>query len=156
MSLFLHCTPMAGNWDLSLKPQCYSMKLFVVFGLINTSFNITTDVLFAMFPIFIIWPLKMKRRLRIYLICILSLGYLYASSPHHFSCGCLLTLSQRRRNGCCQGHLPNRLHQGAGLDLSREHHFLRFVSTTRLDPGSSRLTPSIVSSSILASLPHAP
>ena len=77
MTFFFHCKPMAGSWDISLKPSCYSMKLFVTFGLVNTSFNIATDVLFAIFPIFVIWPLNMKRRLRIYLICILSLGYMY-------------------------------------------------------------------------------
>ena len=76
MTFFFHCKPMAGSWDMSLKPQCYSMKLFVAFGLVNTAFNIVTDVLFATFPIFVIWPLHMKRRLRLYLICILSLGYL--------------------------------------------------------------------------------
>jgi len=52
------------------------MSMFVTFGLVNTSFNITTDVLFATFPIFVIWPLRMRRKLRVYLVCILSLGYL--------------------------------------------------------------------------------
>lgn len=79
MTFFLHCKPMAGSWDFSLKAKCYSLKLFMTFGLVNTSFNIATDVLFATFPVFIIWPLKMKRRLRIYLVCILSLGYLCVS-----------------------------------------------------------------------------
>ena len=83
MTFFFHCRPMAGHWNPSLKPECYPMKLFVTFALINTSFNITTDVLFATFPIFIIWPLQMKRKLRPYLIGILSLGYLYAL--HSFS-----------------------------------------------------------------------
>ncbi|KAK4446174.1 hypothetical protein QBC34DRAFT_383597 [Podospora aff. communis PSN243] len=75
LTFFLHCKPMAGSWNFGLKPQCYSMKLFMTFGLVNTACNMTTDVLFATFPIFIIWPLNMRRKLRIYLICILSLGY---------------------------------------------------------------------------------
>ncbi|KAK0648295.1 hypothetical protein B0T16DRAFT_491120 [Cercophora newfieldiana] len=75
MTFFFHCKPLAGSWDISLKPKCYSIKLFMTFGLVNTFFNIATDVLFATFPVFIIWPLKMRRKLRIYLICILSLGY---------------------------------------------------------------------------------
>ncbi|KAK5659164.1 hypothetical protein OQA88_1254 [Cercophora sp. LCS_1] len=75
MTLFFHCAPMAGSWDFSLKPKCYPTKLFMTFGLINTAFNIATDILFATFPVFVIWPLKMRRKLRLYLICILSLGY---------------------------------------------------------------------------------
>ncbi|KAK1749857.1 hypothetical protein QBC47DRAFT_311093, partial [Echria macrotheca] len=75
MTFFFHCKPLAGNWDPSLQPQCYSKDLFMTFGLVNTGFNLVTDVLFATFPVFIIWPLRMKKGLRIYLICILSLGY---------------------------------------------------------------------------------
>ncbi|KPM34582.1 hypothetical protein AK830_g11994 [Neonectria ditissima] len=40
------------------------------------AFNIFTDVLFATFPVPIIWTLQMKLRTRLYLIGILSLGYL--------------------------------------------------------------------------------
>lgn len=76
MTFFLHCSPMEGHWNPALQPQCYSIQLFVTFALINTSFNITTDVLFASFPIPVIWSLQMKRKLRLYLIGILSLGYL--------------------------------------------------------------------------------
>ncbi|KAK1990895.1 hypothetical protein LX36DRAFT_663814 [Colletotrichum falcatum] len=76
LSFFLYCTPMEGYWDKSLKPKCYSIKLFVNFALVNTSFNIFTDVCFATLPIPIIWVLQMKLRTRIYLIGILSLGYL--------------------------------------------------------------------------------
>ncbi|KXX76976.1 hypothetical protein MMYC01_207139 [Madurella mycetomatis] len=75
MTFFLHCSPMEGHWNPALQPQCYSIQLFVTFALINTSFNITTDVLFASFPIPVIWSLQMKRKLRLYLIGILSLGY---------------------------------------------------------------------------------
>lgn len=40
------------------------------------AFNIFTDVLFATFPVPIIWTLQMKLRTRLYLIGILSLGYM--------------------------------------------------------------------------------
>lgn len=81
MTFFLYCTPMAGFWNPALKPQCYSLQLFITFALVNTSFNIFTDVLFASFPIPIIWSLQMKRKLRIYLVGILSLGYLWVLDP---------------------------------------------------------------------------
>lgn len=76
MTFFLHCTPMAGHWDSSFNPTCYGRDLFITFALVNTSFNIATDVLFASFPVPIIWNLQVRRRVRAYLIGILSLGYL--------------------------------------------------------------------------------
>ncbi|KAK2026376.1 hypothetical protein LX32DRAFT_665358 [Colletotrichum zoysiae] len=76
LSFFLYCTPLEGYWDRSLKPKCYDLKLFINFALVNTSFNIFTDVCFATLPIPIIWVLQMKLRTRIYLVGILSLGYL--------------------------------------------------------------------------------
>ncbi|KAF9880066.1 hypothetical protein CkaCkLH20_02020 [Colletotrichum karsti] len=75
LSFFLYCTPLAGYWDKSLKPKTYGIKLFVNFALINTAFNIFTDVCFATLPIPIIWVLQMKLRTRVYLIGVLSLGY---------------------------------------------------------------------------------
>lgn len=43
-----------------------------------TAFNIFTDILFATIPIPIVWNLRMKRRVRMYLIGVFSLGYLLA------------------------------------------------------------------------------
>ncbi|KAL5356291.1 hypothetical protein BJX96DRAFT_162360 [Aspergillus floccosus] len=77
MTFFLHCRPMQAHWDTRIKDaKCYSLHLFVVFALINTSFNIFTDVLFATIPIPIVWNLQMKRRVRFYLIGVFSLGYI--------------------------------------------------------------------------------
>ncbi|KAK1752336.1 hypothetical protein QBC47DRAFT_350497 [Echria macrotheca] len=75
MTFFLHCDTVAGNWDLTGTAKCYSLDLFITFAVVNTSFNIFTDVLFAVFPIPIIWTLQMKKKTRIYLVVILSLGY---------------------------------------------------------------------------------
>lgn len=76
MTFLLRCFPMKGYWDKTIHPKCYDIQIFVKFSLVNTGFNIFTDVLFATFPIPIIWSLKMKRKLKFYLIGILSLGYL--------------------------------------------------------------------------------
>lgn len=40
------------------------------------AFNIITDLILALLPVPIIWALQMKQRVRIYVIGILSLGYL--------------------------------------------------------------------------------
>ncbi|KAI9148122.1 Satratoxin biosynthesis SC5 cluster protein [Paramyrothecium foliicola] len=76
MTYFLRCKPMAAHWDERLEGTCYPIELFMIFALINTSFNIFTDVLFATIPIPVIWKLQMTRRTRFFLIGILSLGYL--------------------------------------------------------------------------------
>ncbi|KAH8892711.1 hypothetical protein GQ53DRAFT_118711 [Thozetella sp. PMI_491] len=75
MTFFLFCQPLALIWDHTLEGHCYSIDLFVTFGLVNTGFNIFTDVAFATLPVPVIWNLKMHLRTRIYLIAVLSLGY---------------------------------------------------------------------------------
>ncbi|KAK1753603.1 hypothetical protein QBC47DRAFT_430405 [Echria macrotheca] len=75
-TFFLHCSPMSAHWDPDIRPQtCYPLPLFITFALVNTSFNIATDVLFATYPVPVVWTLQMPRRTRMYLVGILSLGY---------------------------------------------------------------------------------
>ncbi|EPE10265.1 integral membrane protein [Ophiostoma piceae UAMH 11346] len=73
---FLNCKPVSGNWDTTIKAECAPIHTIVVFGLLNTSGNILTDVALAIIPIPIIWGLNMKMATRLYLVAILSLGYL--------------------------------------------------------------------------------
>ncbi|KXH61961.1 hypothetical protein CSAL01_00967 [Colletotrichum salicis] len=56
-------------------PKCKDSNNINLFGIINTGFNIFTDVVLATLPAPIIWNLQMERRLRLYAIGILSLGY---------------------------------------------------------------------------------
>ncbi|KAG7041770.1 Integral membrane protein [Colletotrichum scovillei] len=74
---FLHCKPLSGFWDRNTTPppKCKDGNNINLFGIINTGFNIFTDVVLATLPVPIIWNLQMKRRLRLYAIGILSLGY---------------------------------------------------------------------------------
>ncbi|KAK3376183.1 hypothetical protein B0T24DRAFT_677075 [Lasiosphaeria ovina] len=69
------CQPIAGQWDRSIRPKCYNKELYRDFGLFNTSCNIVTDIAFATLPIPLIWSLQLQRRIRLYLIAILSGGY---------------------------------------------------------------------------------
>ncbi|KAF7545303.1 hypothetical protein G7Z17_g9269 [Cylindrodendrum hubeiense] len=80
MTFFLHCQPMAAHWDTRIDGTCYSPVLFVQFSLINTSFNIFTDVLFATFPVPIIWTLQMKLRTRAVVMGILKAVFQIAFS----------------------------------------------------------------------------
>ncbi|KAF5001228.1 hypothetical protein FGRMN_1171 [Fusarium graminum] len=77
-SFILFCNPIAKQWDRSLEGTCYPVPLFITFGLVNSAFNIFTDVAFATLPIPIVWSLKMPLKTRIYLVVVLSLGYVAA------------------------------------------------------------------------------
>jgi hypothetical protein len=86
-TLILQCLPVRASWDMSLRPppygtghaKCYStypvhtrthrkyadsnlgylgLTTFRNLGLMNSSFNIVTDVLFASLPIPLIWQLQ--------------------------------------------------------------------------------------------------
>ncbi|KAJ6056709.1 hypothetical protein N7444_005807 [Penicillium canescens] len=73
MALFLQSKSMSA-FGLTLQTLIATrLTFFVTFALVNTSFNIFTDVLFATIPIPIIWNLKMRRKVWLYLIGILSL-----------------------------------------------------------------------------------
>ncbi|GMG15796.1 unnamed protein product [Aspergillus oryzae var. brunneus] len=65
-------------YTMSLWTMTISIKLKNLVANQVTAFNIFTDVLFATIPIPIVWNLRMKRRVRMYLIGVFSLGYLLA------------------------------------------------------------------------------
>ncbi|KAK4108251.1 hypothetical protein N656DRAFT_718434 [Canariomyces notabilis] len=69
------CQPIEGVWNPAVRPRCYSMFLYRNFGLFNAACNIFTDITFATLPVPLIWSLQLQRRMRIYLIAILSGGY---------------------------------------------------------------------------------
>lgn len=96
----LWCQPIEGSWDRSIKARCYSINLVIGFALSNSckhtiislaaigkantdqglcyviAFSIFSDVVLAVIPVPIIWNLQMARKLRLYLIGVMSLGYL--------------------------------------------------------------------------------
>ncbi|OHW96973.1 integral membrane protein [Colletotrichum incanum] len=77
LPFFLKCRPMAGYWDKSIKPTptCMDIKVFILLSIVNTAFNIGTDIIFATLPTLVVWKLRMERKARLYVIGILSLGY---------------------------------------------------------------------------------
>ncbi|KAK4242820.1 hypothetical protein C8A03DRAFT_29057 [Achaetomium macrosporum] len=78
--LFVYCTPFSGWWEFQwmnpFDPRCKSFTVFVNLVYWNISCNIFTDVLLGALPVPIIWGLKMKLRVRLYVVGILNLGYL--------------------------------------------------------------------------------
>jgi len=75
ITFLTYCKPIAGQWNPALRPKCYSKVIYRNFGLFNAACNIVTDICFATLPVPLIWSLQLQRRVRIYLIAILSGGY---------------------------------------------------------------------------------
>lgn len=82
-TLIFQCLPVQAAWEASLRPppfgtgtaRCYNMDTFRNLGLMNSAFNIATDILFAALPIPLIWQLQLNTRTKVSLIAILSLGW---------------------------------------------------------------------------------
>ena len=91
----LKCYPTRGIWETNIGAVCMSSQTYITYGLVNTgksicllswlsyldadqvsACNIFTDIALATVPLPIVWCLKMQPRVRFYVICILSLGYL--------------------------------------------------------------------------------
>ena len=78
-TLIFWCLPVKAFWDVSLRrlptTHCYPQIHFTNISLMNTSFNMFTDVLLATLPVHIIWNLQINKRQKLSLIGVLSLGY---------------------------------------------------------------------------------
>ncbi|TIC93577.1 hypothetical protein CH35J_009223 [Colletotrichum higginsianum] len=77
--LFVYCTPYSGWWEFQwmnpFDPRCHDFNVFLNLTYWNVACNIFTDVCLGALPVPIIWNLKMKFRVRLYVIGILNLGY---------------------------------------------------------------------------------
>jgi len=78
--LFVYCTPFSGWWEFQwmnpFDPRCHDFNIFLDLTYWNIACNIFTDVCLGALPVPIIWNLKMKLRVKLYVIGILNLGYL--------------------------------------------------------------------------------
>lgn len=95
---YCQCRPTAALWDPAVKGECQEPKLqggFAVFqgcmsllspitGTLligNKAFGAATDLLYALFPILIIWPLQIPPKRKYQLAGLMCLGSLYVRSP---------------------------------------------------------------------------
>lgn len=79
VTVMAYCDSLQAHWDPEVMKtaKCYPMDLRNTFGTMNTAFNVFTDVMFASVPVPMLWSLQTKLKVRLYLIGIFSLGYLY-------------------------------------------------------------------------------
>lgn len=70
------CTPRARIWDRKIPGTCTNIA-----KILNTSglFNFITDVLILLVPVQSVWNLQMKRKLKIQVVAVFTLGLMYAT-----------------------------------------------------------------------------
>ncbi|KAL3422024.1 integral membrane protein [Phlyctema vagabunda] len=76
-TLIFQCVPVYAAWEFMARTtaKCYSVPTYKSIALFNGITNIVTDFVFATLPIPLIIGLQMNRKVKISLICVLSLSY---------------------------------------------------------------------------------
>ena len=72
------CRPRARIWDRSIKGTCIDIP-----SLLNTSglFNTISDLLILLVPLKAVWNLNMKRKKKLGVIAVFSVGTMYVPRP---------------------------------------------------------------------------
>jgi len=73
-SVFFTCRPMAFTWDKTIKGECGSLGMIYALSYTVSAMNIITDWTCAIMPVFILWDLQMRRKLKISVCFIMGLG----------------------------------------------------------------------------------
>lgn len=74
-TVVFQCTNLAVQWDPTVKGTCWTKETIQTLSYTNLGFNITTDLLFAVFiPIPMLWHVQMNRRQKSTIVGILGLG----------------------------------------------------------------------------------
>ena len=92
--IMAQCSPVSALWDFSIKGRCWSPMVQRDYGffqsckppssrdlkfystLIVIAFSALTDLVLALFPVILIWNLKMKKNVKVGLASAMSLGVL--------------------------------------------------------------------------------
>jgi hypothetical protein len=79
------CQPIEANWESTLgDSQCLSARFFDIFLISAATYNVTSDVGVALIPIFLLWNIQMKLRLKILTNMVLGLGIVFVLNPYHY------------------------------------------------------------------------
>lgn len=70
----LQCQPVSYFWHKSQPGKCILIDIIIGLTYLYSSLNIICDFTFALLPIFIVRKLNMKRRMKIAIIPLLSMG----------------------------------------------------------------------------------
>ncbi|EAS31837.3 uncharacterized protein CIMG_07316 [Coccidioides immitis RS] len=73
-TLIFQCHKIESIWDINVKSKCFAPKQLMALSYTNTALNILTDLIFAFLPFLMLRGLQVNLRVKVSLICILSLG----------------------------------------------------------------------------------
>ena len=89
--MLLQCRPLNKFWDHTVNGKCFELKKsWMVMG----SLNVVTDLLLLILPLPSLWRLQMRRRTKVQVAGIFSIGSL------------LVTHSRKLKNGLTGGLCP--------------------------------------------------
>ncbi|PGH36615.1 hypothetical protein GX50_00474 [[Emmonsia] crescens] len=76
-TIYGQCTPTTALWNGTgpgKKGSCWHPNIQRDYAFFQGSFSAASDLILALYPVFIIWQLQMARNLKIGLTCVLALG----------------------------------------------------------------------------------
>ena len=68
------CNPVSRFWDKDQGGSCLNPEIVVVLAITYSVFAVISDLMFVILPIFLVWNLNMKRRAKLALVPLLSMG----------------------------------------------------------------------------------
>ncbi|MCJ1318994.1 hypothetical protein MMC15_004326 [Xylographa vitiligo] len=72
--IFTQCTPTAGLWNMALGADCSGINRGIIWAEITGAWGAATDLLLALYPVFIIYNLQIQLRLKVILCFLMGLG----------------------------------------------------------------------------------
>jgi len=81
--IVFQCTPSTFYWDKSIDGYCIPEHDLIPLAYINAALTASTDFVFALLPIRIIWNMQMDKGTKISVGIVLGLGLLFV--PLHFN-----------------------------------------------------------------------
>lgn len=76
----LQCQPVSYFWHKEQPGKCIPIGIIIALTYLYSSLNIICDFTFALLPIFIVRKLNMKRRMKVAIIPLLSMGCIASSA----------------------------------------------------------------------------
>ncbi|EXF82141.1 hypothetical protein CFIO01_00655 [Colletotrichum fioriniae PJ7] len=79
LAVLVRCRPVAASWDPSLG-SCLDQTIIITLTYVVSVINIINDFAVAIIPVFMLWNIQMRRRLKVLTILILGLGILASTA----------------------------------------------------------------------------
>lgn len=68
------CAPVSYFWNKRQSGTCINIEVIIGLAYLYSAFSVISDFTFAILPAFLVWNLQLKRRTKIALIPLLTMG----------------------------------------------------------------------------------